>query len=117
MPPRLGISRDLDPATMDTPEAHAQAMAGSVEDWATESLLAARGAHRDPVNGMWIKPGARLADAYQDASLLVVRRRLYLGREYQWRKDWNKMATRRVFPGLRGRNQAVIPGFPPELDV
>src|SRR5262249_44611368 len=30
--------------TMDTPEARAKASSGSVEDWATESLLAARGA-------------------------------------------------------------------------
>jgi hypothetical protein len=62
---------------MDTPEARAKAMMGSVEDWATESLLAARGAYQDPATGMRIRPGARLADAYQDAHLPTVRRRIY----------------------------------------
>jgi hypothetical protein len=62
---------------MDTPEARAKAMAGSVEDWATESLLAAREAYQDPATGMRIRPGARLGDAYQDANLPTVRRRLY----------------------------------------
>ncbi len=32
-------------------------------------------------------------------------------------ENWNKMVIRRVFPGLRGRNQAVLPCFRPELDV
>jgi hypothetical protein len=40
---------------------------------------------------MWIKPGSKLVDAYQGASLPVVRRRLHQGREYQWKADWNKM--------------------------
>jgi hypothetical protein len=66
-------------AAMDTPEARAKAMAGSVEDWATESLVAARGAYQDPTTGMRIKPGQRLAEAYQDATLPVVRLRLYQG--------------------------------------
>jgi nuclease S1 len=64
---------------LDTPEARATAMTGAVEDWATGSLLAAREAYQDPATGMRIRPGARLADAYQDASLLTVRRRLYQG--------------------------------------
>jgi hypothetical protein len=34
-----------DLAAMDTPESRAKALSGSVEDWATESLLAARGAY------------------------------------------------------------------------
>src|SRR5262249_41614001 len=51
---------------MDTPEARAKAMSGSVEEWATESLLAARGAYQDPATSMRIRPGAWLADAYQD---------------------------------------------------
>ena len=54
-------------------------MSGSVEDWATESLLAARGAYQDPTTGMLIEPGQRLADAYQAANLPVVRRRIYQG--------------------------------------
>jgi hypothetical protein len=31
--------------------------------------------------------------------------------------NWNKLVIRRVFPGLRGRNQAVLARLPPELDV
>ena len=64
---------------MDTPETRAKALAGSVEDWATESLLAAPGAYQDPATGMRIRPGARLGDAYQEANLPTVRRRLYQG--------------------------------------
>jgi hypothetical protein len=64
---------------LDSPEVRAQAMAGSIEDWATESLLAARGAYQDPATGMRIGPGPRLAEAYQAATLPVVRRRLDQG--------------------------------------
>ena len=64
---------------MDTPEARAKALSGAVEEWATESLLAARGAYQDPATGMRIRPGARLGDAYQESSGPVVRRRLYQG--------------------------------------
>ena len=49
---------------MDTPEARQTAMAGSVEDWATESLLAAREAYQDPRAGQRIKPETKLSDAY-----------------------------------------------------
>jgi nuclease S1 len=42
---------------LDTPEARSAAMKGTVEDWATESLLAARQAYQDPVTGKRIKPG------------------------------------------------------------
>jgi hypothetical protein len=49
----------------------------SVEDWATESLLAAREAYRDPATGKRINPGAKLADSYQVRELPVVKRRLY----------------------------------------
>jgi hypothetical protein len=62
---------------MDTPEARAKATAGSVEDWATESLLAARGAYVMPETGALIKPGRKLGDEYQAANLPVVKRRLY----------------------------------------
>jgi hypothetical protein len=62
---------------MDADHARRQAEAGSVEDWATESLLAAREAYQDPATGQRIKPGSKLRDAYQDANLPVVRRRLY----------------------------------------
>jgi hypothetical protein len=51
-------------------------MAGSIEDWPTESLLDARQAHQDHATGQRIKPGTQLADAYYDASLPVAKRRL-----------------------------------------
>jgi hypothetical protein len=66
---------DLD--ALDTPEARAKAMSGSVEDWATESLLAARAAYQDPATGQRIKPGAKLGDAYQEANLPFVKQRLF----------------------------------------
>jgi len=53
-------------------------MGGPVEDWATESLVAARQAYQDPGTGRRIKPGTKRGDAYQEANLPVVRRRLYL---------------------------------------
>ena len=46
-------------------EARGKAQAGTVEDWATECLLAAREAYEDPATGQRIKPGAKLGDAYQ----------------------------------------------------
>ena len=67
--------RDL--AALDTPEARAVAMKGMIEDWATESLLAARQAYQVPETGKRLKSGQKLADAYLDANLQVVRRRLY----------------------------------------
>ena len=68
-----------DLTALDTPEARAKALTGAVQAWATESLLAARRAYQDPATGMRIRPGARLGDAYQDAHLPTVRRRLYQG--------------------------------------
>jgi hypothetical protein len=62
---------------MDTPEARQAAQGGSVEDWATESLRAAREAYQDPKTSQRIKPGAKLADEYQARSLLVAKQRLY----------------------------------------
>ena len=62
---------------MDTPEALAAAQKGSVEDWATESLLASREAYVDPATGQRMKPGAKLGDAYQAKSLPVAKQRLY----------------------------------------
>jgi nuclease S1 len=64
---------------MDTPEARARAMAGTVEGWATESLLAARDAYKDPATGRKITPGTKLGEAYQAANLPVARKRLYEG--------------------------------------
>ncbi len=77
---RAGDGEDFwlaDLAPLDTPENREAAMKGSVEDWATESLLAAREAYRVPETGMRIKPGQKLADSYREANLPVVRRRLY----------------------------------------
>jgi nuclease S1 len=62
---------------MDTPEALAAAQKGSVEDWATESLLASREAYVDPATGQRIKPGAKLDEAYQAKSPPVAKQRLY----------------------------------------
>src|SRR3954451_2420292 len=66
-----------DLAPLDTPEARQAAMRGTVEDWATESLLAAREAYRVPETGERLKSGQKLSDAYLNANLPVVRRRLY----------------------------------------
>jgi hypothetical protein len=62
---------------MDTPQARIAASVGDVEDWASESLRAARRAYQGPVTGMRIRPGAKLGDAYVEASMPVVRERLY----------------------------------------
>jgi nuclease S1 len=61
---------------LDTAEARDAAMKGTVEDWATESLLAARQAYQVPETGQRLKPLQKLADAYLEANLPVVRRRL-----------------------------------------
>jgi len=76
---RAGDSEDFSVAhlaDLDAPEARATAMKGTVEDWATESLLAARQAYQVPETGKRLKPGQKLADAYLEANLPVVRRRL-----------------------------------------
>jgi nuclease S1 len=64
---------------MDTPEARRWAMAGTVEEWATESLKAARTAYIDPATGRKIKPGTKLGEPYHAANVPVARRRVYLG--------------------------------------
>ncbi len=64
-------------AKLDTPENRDAAMRGTVEDWATESLLAARAAYTVPESGKRLKPGQKLGDAYVAANLPVARRRLY----------------------------------------
>ena len=62
---------------LDTQGNRQEAMKGNVEDWATESLLAARQAYQVPETGKRLKPGQKLGDAYVDANLHVVRQRLY----------------------------------------
>jgi nuclease S1 len=77
-----------DLVAMDTPEALGEAQKGSVEDWATESLLAARQAYQDPTTGQRMKPGANLGDDYQAANLPVAKRRLYqAGARLAWVLD------------------------------
>jgi hypothetical protein len=62
-----------DLVTIDNPRNRAEASGGTVEDWATESLLAARVAYQDPATGQRIKPGTKLAAKYQEANLPVAR--------------------------------------------
>ena len=66
-----------DLAALDTRAARAEAIKGSVEDCATESLLAARQAYQVPETGLRLKPGQKLGDAYLQANLSTVRKRLY----------------------------------------
>jgi hypothetical protein len=63
-------------AAFDTPENRDVATKGTVEDWATESLLAAREAYQDPRTGKRIKSGTKLGDEYQEKNLPIARRRL-----------------------------------------
>ena len=65
------------PVEMDTEAARADAQKGTVGDWATESLLAAREAYMDLRTGERMKPGTKLGDDYQAMSLPVAKRRLY----------------------------------------
>jgi nuclease S1 len=79
---RVGTTEDFwlnDLAALDSPEARQEAMKGTVEEWATESLLAARQAYQVPETGVRMKSGQKLGDAYLQANLPVVRRRLYQG--------------------------------------
>ena len=64
-------------AELDTPNKRAEAMKGTVEDWATESLLLARAAYQVPETGKRLKAGQKLGDAYLNIHLPVVRKRLY----------------------------------------
>jgi nuclease S1 len=65
-----------DLASLDTAENLTEWMKGTVEDWATESLLAARQPYQVPETGLRLKPGQKLAYVYQDKSLPVIRQRL-----------------------------------------
>jgi nuclease S1 len=62
---------------MATPQSPVNTAEGTVEDWATESLLAARGAYVNPATKQRIKPGTKLSDAYLEKNLPVVRQRLH----------------------------------------
>ncbi len=63
-------------AELDTDKNRTAWIGGTVEDWATESLLAARAAYVVPETCVRIKPGQKLFREYYDARLPVVRRRL-----------------------------------------
>jgi nuclease S1 len=65
-----------DLSQLDTPENRTKWMAGAPEDWATESLLAARAAHQVPGTDQRIKSGQKLGEEYQAKNLPVVRQRL-----------------------------------------
>ena len=73
------MPRLADLGQLETPEPRHEAMKGRVEDWATESLLAARQAYQVPEAGKRMKSGQKLRDAYVTANLPVVRQRLYRG--------------------------------------
>jgi len=64
-------------AELDTDHNRAAWMRGAVEEWASESLLAARAAYVVPGTDARLKPGQKLSREYYDAHLPVVRRRLY----------------------------------------
>ena len=66
-----------DLAALDSPAARRAASTGTIEDWATESLLAARQAYRVPETGKRLKSGQKLSNAYLDANLPLLRQRLY----------------------------------------
>jgi hypothetical protein len=77
---RAGDDEDFwmtDLAPLDTPANRDAAKKGTIEDWATESLLAARAAYQVPETGKRLKPGQKLSDAYYNANLPIVQERLY----------------------------------------
>ncbi len=77
---RVGDTEDFwlaDLTALDSAQNRAEARKGTVEDWATESLLLARAAYQVPGTGKRLKPGQKLGDAYLNTHLPVVRKRLY----------------------------------------
>src|SRR5262249_36742754 len=76
------VSRDeevwlKDLTVLATPQSEESAASGSVEDWATESVLTSRRAYQDPMTGKRIVDGAKLGDAYFNDNLPAVRQRLH----------------------------------------
>jgi hypothetical protein len=65
-----------DLAALDTAENRTAWMKGTVEQWATESLVFARWAYLIPGKIERLKPGQKLGNEYQAAHLPVVRKRL-----------------------------------------
>ncbi len=66
-----------DLTALDTPENRKAWMTGTVEDWATESLLAARQPYVVPETGKRLRPGQKLGEQYHEQNIPVVRQRLY----------------------------------------
>jgi nuclease S1 len=64
-------------AQLDTEDNQKKCMKDGVENWATESLVAAKQAYQMPGCDRLIKSGDKLRNEYLDANLPTVRRRLY----------------------------------------
>jgi hypothetical protein len=62
---------------MDNEYDRTDAMDGTLEGWATDTLQAARLAYQDPATGRRIKPGARLGQAYYEANLPLAEQHLF----------------------------------------
>jgi hypothetical protein len=65
-----------DLAELNTADNRAAWMSGTVEEWATESLLAAREAYLIPGTDQRLKSGQKLGKEYYEKHLPVVRHRL-----------------------------------------
>ncbi len=63
---------------LPSPQSPETIASGRVEDWATESLLAAREAYAEPPTGQRIKSGAKLGEKYLEKNLPVVKQRMHL---------------------------------------
>jgi hypothetical protein len=77
------VSRDEDYwlkelSSLSSPQSPQGVSAGTVEDWATESLLAAREAYQDPLTGKRIKSGTKLGFGYHNKNLPVAKERMRL---------------------------------------
>jgi hypothetical protein len=66
-----------DLSSLSSPQSLQDVSACNVEDWATESLLAAREAYVDPLTGKRIKPGTKLGLDYHKKNLPVAKDRMY----------------------------------------
>jgi len=66
--------REIEPMTI--PEQHRRWCQGTLEDYATESLLAARNAYLVPGTSTFLQPGELLGDPYFQAARPVVEKRL-----------------------------------------
>ena len=93
-----------------TPGAREPALKGSVEDWATESLLAARAAYNVPETGQRLKPGQKVDNRYYNANL-----RLCANGSIKLACDWRWCSTKRFRRSSGGNNEAGSPGGPAPL--